>query len=128
MKFLRKIKEYVDLFLNVERTASLRWRADVNRRTVFFSLFVVSLAVFFYVTAFSPPDSFPVDELVSVQEGESVQKIGKDLQAQGVIRSPFLFRALIVVLGRERGARAGDYLFKQPENIWAVAHAVATGN
>jgi peptidoglycan lytic transglycosylase G len=74
------------------------------------------------------PDAFPVDQLVSVPEGESVQAIGKDLESQGVIRSPLMFRALMVVFGRERGARAGDYLFKQPLSVWSVARAIASGS
>jgi len=75
----------------------------------------------------SPPADFPTDELISVQEGESVQLIGKDLEDQGVIRSPLTFRILITILGRERGARAGDYLFKQPLGVWGVSRAIASG-
>jgi UPF0755 protein len=125
--FLLQIKKYLGYFFDVERAASLRWRAEVNRRTVFFILFVASLSVLIYILAIRAPDEFPTDQLISVPEGESVQAIGNDLQAQGVIRSPLTFRILMIVFGHERGARAGDYLFKEPPSVFTVARAISTG-
>lgn len=125
--FLLKVKKYLGYFFDVERAASLKWRADVNRRTVFFSLLVLTLGVLIWMTLIRPPDEFPTGELVSVPEGESVQAIGRDLKSQGVIRSPLTFRVLMVLFGRERGARAGDYLFKEPPSVFTVARAIASG-
>jgi UPF0755 protein len=125
--FLQILKKYIGYFLNIERAASLRWRADVNRRTIFFLLFVASCGLFFYMFVFRAPESFPVNELVAVPEGASVQEIGRELRTQEVVRSPLAFRVLMVVFGRERGARAGDYIFKEPANVWTVARAIASG-
>ena len=126
--FLRFAKRYVSYFLDIERAASLRWRADLNRRTIFFLFFVISCGIFFYMFVLRAPDGFPVNELVSVPEGSSVQEIGTELRVQDVVRSPLAFRVLMVVFGRERGARAGDYIFKEPANVWVVARAIASGN
>lgn len=112
---------------DIEEAASLRWRADVNRRTVLFLLLVASIGVYVYTSAIQPPEEFPIEELVTIPSGVSVQQIGTELEAQGVIRSPLAFRVFMSLLGRERGARAGDYLFKQPLTVWGVARAVATG-
>jgi UPF0755 protein len=127
-RILVKIKKFVGYFLDVERTASLHWRADVNRRTVLFLLLAASMAVYMWMFFVSPPDDFPSDQLVSVSDGASVQQIGTELRDQGVIRSPLAFRIMVVIYGRERGARAGDYLFKEPKSVLAVARAIATGN
>ncbi len=105
----------------------MRWRADINRRTVFFLLFVASILVLIWMTMLRAPDDFPVDELVSVPEGQSVKMIGSELRTQSVIRSPLTFRILMRVFGNDRGARAGDYLFKEPANVWTVARAIASG-
>jgi UPF0755 protein len=126
--YFQKIKKYIDQFLDVERAASLRWRADVNRRTVLMLLLAAVLGVTVYMTLLRAPSSFPVDELVTVPEGSSVKAIGYELKEQGVVRSPIVFRVLMVVFGHERGARAGDYLFKEPANVWTVARAIASGN
>jgi UPF0755 protein len=126
--FLRQLKKYVDYVVNVEHAASLRWRTNVNRRTILVLLLTASLGLFFYMTMLRAPEDFPVDELVSVPEGQSASQIGETLQAQGVIRSPFIFRALLVVFGNDRGARAGDYLFKEPVSVWSVAKSIAEGN
>ena len=126
-QFLLAIKRYLGYFFDVERAASLRWRADVNRRTILFLLLASTICVYVYTMDISPPEDFPTDQLISVPEGESVQQIGHELQAQGVIRSPLTFRILMTVLGRERGARAGDYLFKEPIGVLGVARAIAAG-
>ena len=126
-RFLVQVKKYVGYFFDVERAASLQWRADVNRRTALFLLLIATIGVYIYTTDISPPVDFPSGQLVSVPEGESVQQIAADLQTQGVIRSPLTFRILMKVFGHEHGARAGDYIFKQPVSVWSVSRAIASG-
>jgi UPF0755 protein len=62
-----------------------------------------------------------------VPEGESLQDIATTLYQDGVIRSPLMFRALVVVRGHEKSVHAGDYLFKEPLDIFSVARALSIG-
>ena len=90
-------------------------------------IFGGGLALITYVYLIAPPSNFPVGELVSVPEGASAAQVGEMLQAQGVVQRGVTFRAAVVLLGRERGVRAGDYLFKEPKDVLSVARAITTG-
>jgi UPF0755 protein len=64
---------------------------------------------------------------VGIPEGQTLTQISNTLYDDGVIRSPFMFRILVKVLGHERGVHAGDYLFKQPLSIFSIARAFSIG-
>jgi UPF0755 protein len=49
------------------------------------------------------------------------------LEEDGVVRSSLIFRLLVTVLGSERTVHAGDYLFDQPLDVFAIARAISVG-
>lgn len=112
-----------------ERSSELlqHWRVHTNRRTIFFALITGALAAYLYLYMIRPPESFPAGELVTIDEGASVQLIAETLEANGVIRSPLMFRLTVKLLGKDRQLHAGDYLFKEPKDVFAVAKRVAIG-
>ncbi|MEX1027472.1 MAG: endolytic transglycosylase MltG [Candidatus Paceibacterota bacterium] len=86
---------------------------------------VVALGVFFYIA--SPPPHFPEDEIISVEEGTGLRAIAADLHRQGVVRSPFVFRSIVTMIGGTRGIIAGDYFFEQPLSAYSIATRVTQG-
>ena len=91
MDIISELAKRAFAYLNsLESRLSLRWRRNNNRRTVFLLLLFASISVYTYIEYISPPDNFPINELVSVDDGQSVTQIGKSLQAQNVIRSALL--------------------------------------
>ncbi len=76
------------------------------------------------VTTARPPEQFPVNSIVTVQEGESVRSVSRTLERMGVIRSASLFANLAIVMAGERGLKAGDYYLAQsysaPELAWRM--------
>lgn len=103
------------------------WREHSNRRTLIVAVILGALVASLYLFVIQPPVHFPIDQLVSVPEGESVGTISQTLYEDGVIRSPLVFKLLVEILGHDRGVQAGDYEFKQPEDILSVAHALSVG-
>ena len=128
---MQKIFDALHAFLgtlhSVENVISLRTDRNVNRRTLLIIIALGIGALLAYVNLVEPPDAFPIDQLVTVPTGESTTLIAEELKKQGVIRSPLTFRVLMILFGHDRGARAGDYLFKQPETIWNIARAISYG-
>lgn len=106
---------------------SLRWQKHTNRRTILILIVAGALFAYIYLNLIQPPDSFPLNELVSVPSGESVQDVAATLGQNNVIRSPLMFRLLITLMGAERNVHAGDYLFKEPLDVFSVARALAIG-
>ena len=109
----------------MERSA--HWREHTNRRTILVFVLGGLVAAYGYLYLIRPPDEFPLDELVTVPAGASVSEIANTLQQNGVIRSPFAFRMIVSALGRQKQLHAGDYIFKEPEDVFAVARAIAVG-
>ena len=123
-RFLEKIFDAGHAWL---ANLSERWEMHANRRTIIIVVLVGCIATYLYVYAVQPPDSFPVGQLVSVPSGESLKDVAGTLQEDGVIRSSLMFRALVTIMGNERNVHAGDYIFKEPLDVFSIARALAIG-
>jgi UPF0755 protein len=121
---IRAFFEWIDREYHSFQTS---WQYRVNIRTILFLLFVSSLATWGYLVLFVAPDQFPSKVLITVPPGASASDIGAILQDQHVIRSGFTFRVIEKMLGSSSSLHAGDYIFKEPENVLAVARAIAIG-
>ncbi len=106
---------------------SLRWQKHANRRTILILIVAGALFAYVYINAVQPPESFPLNELVSVPSGESVQSVAQTLAEDNVIRSPLMFRVFVTLMGAERTLHAGDYIFKEPLDVFSLARALAAG-
>lgn len=103
------------------------WRAHANRRSMLIALFGGGTALVVYMYCIAPPVDFPTGKLITVEEGASASDIAALLEEQNVVRRAESFRIAVVLLGRDRGMRAGDYLFKEPKDVISVARAITTG-
>ena len=122
--FFRHLFELLHRFL---AEFSGRWDLHANRRTLTTLIISGSLITLAYVYVIQPPDSFPVNELVAVPQGQSLREIAESLQTKGVVRSAYALRALMKLMGDERSVHAGDYLFKEPKYLFSVARTLAIG-
>src|SRR3989344_1995181 len=123
----QKLEEFFDKGHGLFDRLSRRWDLHANRRTVIILLLLGALATFLYVDVIQPPDSFPLNQLVEVPPGESLAEVAQTFEEGGVVRSAFALRAIVKLLGNERNVHAGDYLFKEPLDVFSVAHKLAIG-
>ena len=128
---VQKIREYSYrvfewLYTEPQRLA-VEWREHANRRSMVLILCGGGAALTLYIGVIAPPQQFPIAQLVNVPEGASTAQVGKLLEEEGVVQHSEAFRVAVVLLGRETGVRAGDYLFKEPKDVLAVARAITTG-
>ncbi len=114
------------LYTEPQRLAA-EWKEHSTRRSIVVILAGGSFALLSYMYAIAPPRDFPIGLLVSVPEGTSAGEIGAILQEQQVIQQSLAFRVSIMLLGRDRDVRAGDYLFKEPKDVISVARIITTG-
>ncbi len=103
------------------------WRQHTNRRTLIAAMVLGILICALYVFAIRPPANFPSGQLVTVPEGQSLSTIAQTLHDSGVIRSQLAFKIIIKILGEDKTLHAGDYLFKEPLNVFSIARRVAIG-
>lgn len=122
--FLTKIFAQLD---RIQERLSERWREHANRRTIILILLIGLAANYTYLYKIRPPDNFPIGVLVTIPAGSSLTQISNILVDQGVVRSAFTFRVMATLLNHERDLKSGDYLFKEPVGVYAIARAVAIG-
>lgn len=125
------MKRFLELTLNalwefVEQQ-SVRWNAHANRRTILVLLCGGLVLYGGYTALFEAPSDFPTGELVTIEDGSSLPAAAVQLRAAGVIRSSLAFTLTVKLLGGEYRVHAGDYLFKEPKNVLAIARATIAG-
>ncbi len=128
---IQRIKDYAYRVFDWLYTEPYRladeWRDNANRRSIIIIVAGGIAALLAYTLVIAPPENFPIGELIAVPEGATAAEAGRFLEEQGVVRNAFALRAAVQILGRDRGVRAGDYLFKEPTNLFSVARRVTTG-
>lgn len=123
----QKLEELFDTGHRVLDRLSRRWDLHANRRTILILVLLGAIATASYVYVIQPPDSFPLDTLVTVPEGTSLTAVTQTLEEHNVVRSALALRIIVKLLGDERNVHAGDYFFKEPRDIFSVAHALVIG-
>ena len=122
--FIQKaLNAYDELIANLSRKS----REHANRRTIITLIVIGASLTYLYLFVVRPPDNFPMNELVTIDEGLTLRDISASLRAKEVIRSPIALRALITLMGHEHDVHFGDYLFKEPQDLISIARAVSIG-
>ncbi|MEK7147922.1 MAG: endolytic transglycosylase MltG [Patescibacteria group bacterium] len=93
-------------------------------------LYPFALVFFLILIAWgiSPPGRFPTDSIVTVPEGSNLSTLAESLKKEGIIRSPFWFRTISIILRGERSMKAGQYYLDKPENTARIAWRIFSGN
>ncbi|MDO8569414.1 MAG: endolytic transglycosylase MltG [bacterium] len=95
-------------------------------RNYIFFIGIVLFVICFYPT--TPPFSFPSGSIITIPEGVGLYTLAEKLREDKVIRSPFWFRVVAIVLGGERDMKAGQYLMSEPQNVFTIAWRVSHGD
>lgn len=88
---------------------------------------VLIIVFSFYLRFVSAPADFPTGLLYEVSRGRSLSAVAADLDARHVIRSQFMFKGFVTILGLGRGAVAGDYEFDSKDTVIGVAYRIGRG-
>lgn len=111
----------------VQKRLTEHWQQGANRRTIIIIVIAGAVSLYSYGAFIEPPGSFPVGKLVSIPDGATLQESAELLEEQHVIRSAAAFRVLVSLTGHEHDVHAGDYMFKEPRHLLAVARAIVIG-
>lgn len=98
-----------------------------NRRSRAIVILCILLGSWMYLDIVRAPLAFPTDTLVTIEQGSSLQRISASLQEQQVVRNKTALSLLIRMYGNHDSIKAGDYIFKEPKNVFAVARIISVG-
>jgi UPF0755 protein len=65
---------------------------------------------------------------VDISSGSGPARIGEQLAQAGVVRDPTIFRAALLISGRARALKAGEYRFSEPMHALDVIDKIARGD
>ncbi len=110
-------------------------RTSPLRRFLWRSLFILlflgivggALGATFYHLA-APPDTFPTQTELIIEEGLSTTKITENLYEAGYIRSPFVLYLILSFFHDPRDVKASTYIFSQPLSAFALAERLMLGD
>ncbi len=80
-----------------------------------------------YIGIVQPPDQFPIDALVTIPQGATLSETASSFEQLGIVRSGLALKVLLTLAGRQEDVHAGDYLFKEPKNMFVVGRAIVVG-
>jgi UPF0755 protein len=104
------------------------WHQHTNKRTRRIVVTAAVIAFFLYFFALRTPEDFPVNSLVTIEQGKSFSVIAQDLQEKSIVRSATSMRIIAMLYGAERDIHAGDYLFKKETGLLEVIRRLSTGS
>ena len=94
-----------------------------KRLKIFGTAGVIILATLFFL----PPARFPAGEIIRIKSGLSVGEAAERLYGQNIVRSPFIFKVLMITMGGGDNLVAGDYLLSRPMTVFEVAYRLSQG-
>jgi UPF0755 protein len=105
---------------------TFRWLEIFHKKAIYFGLgFLIIFLI--YISFHKTPSDFPLGQVVTVVSGESLQSISTELYKAHIIKSPFTFRAHVILLGGEKRVIAGDYLLDKREGPADLAYRLVNG-
>ncbi len=100
---------------------------DISYESAIKALSIGVTFAIIYLFLHTPPKDFPVGEVFSVSNGESLEEITNNLYDRNIIKSPLVFRSRVILLGGEKRVIAGDYLLDRKEGPVDLAQRFVRG-
>ena len=134
-KYLTSCYEYarqtLALHFKTRYESYLLWKSEhphhINKQSRAIVLLLLLVGGWIYADIVRAPLQFPVGELVTIPSGASLETISNSLFEQGVVRNTVALSLLVRLYGSAESIKAGDYLFKEPKNLFAVARIISIG-
>jgi UPF0755 protein len=94
---------------------------------VFLSL-LFSLMFLFLWGIFLPKEKISSSKIFSVEKGQGLFEIGKNLEKEKLIKSKIFFDFYVILIGKEKNLQAGKYFLSPSMNIPQIAQKIILGD
>lgn len=120
---------FVSIFLPALRKgfySLTRWVKENNTTLIKAGVATVLAYALFYSSFLSAPREFPVQSIVTIEGGKTLNEVSAFFSEQKIIRSPFWFKVFVTIFGGDKRIFAGDYFFKESLSAITVARRVTS--
>lgn len=106
--------------------SSVRFATETQGELVWAGL---AFFVFIFLLSFiAPPRSFMIQTYVEIEEGSSLRSVSELFSEEEYIKSGQLFEFFVVLFGRQKGVKAGEYFFEQRITSLEMAWRLVRGD
>ena len=77
---------------------------------------------------FQAPTNFPNKIIFTIEKGETLGEIAKNLKKENLIKSTFWLKNSVIFLKKENNIPAGDYFFDKPIGAFNLAKRITRGD
>ncbi len=82
----------------------------------------------FFLSFIAPPRNFMIQSYVDIEEGSSLRDVTGVLAKEGYIKSGQFFEFFVVLFGRQKGVKAGEYFFEHKITSAEIAWRLVRGD
>jgi len=93
----------------------------------FIMVVVLAFIINLFVGLFISSPNFQTQQIITINSGDSLQKITNQLYDSGLIRSKFIFRSYTILRGGENKVKAGDYFVSRKQGTIFLSERFING-
>ena len=108
-----------------EQEDILRYRKVSVPKIILFSASIIFLLLVYLISA---PFDFPINKIITVQEGATLKETAVYFKQERLVRSSNLFDILIRYSGHEKEIKAGKYVFSRPISSVGLTRRLIKGD
>ena len=103
-----------------------RFTLEIKTMMMMLALCAVGVIISIVVLVL-PPTDFPVNQIMTVKNGQTLKSISAELSQLGYIKSASLFRAFVSLSGNAQRIKSGSYQFTESASLFTVAKNLSQG-
>ncbi len=95
------------------------------------SILLAGLLFFVFISLLSfvaPPRNYPIQTYLEIPSGSSLSSVSRDLAESEYIKSEQIFKFFVVLFGRQKGIKAGEYFFEHKISLVEIAWRMVHGD
>ncbi|MFC1751580.1 endolytic transglycosylase MltG [Patescibacteria group bacterium] len=89
-------------------------------------IMAVSVVVYFAFQTVYPPDDFPLNKVLTIEEGKTLKEVANEFETAGLVHSSFWFETIGWAFGTEKNIKAGEYFFENKLSAIELMDAITS--
>ena len=100
----------------------------MRKKLFLFFFFFSALSLLSFKLIYHLPVKFSDNKIIYINPGLTVDKLGKILQKEKLIKSNTLFKTILNITGQDKKILHGEYLFSEKTSLYSVIKSITSGN
>lgn len=93
----------------------------------FILIFITFALIFLWQGIYLPKSSFVENKIFSIEKGQGLSEIAKNLEREGLIKNRFFFDIYLILKGKQKNLQAGKYVLNSSMSIPEIAEKIISG-